>query len=74
MDKETIAEMKKQIATEDTAGTGGPTQPPEMQQQQQADTEANPPVDNTQDDAANESLTPQLDFEVEKYSSLLNKR
>ena len=74
MDKETIAEMKKQIATEDTAGTGGPTQPPEQQQQQQADAEANPPVDNTQDDAANESLTPQLDFEVEKYSSLLNKR
>jgi type IV secretory pathway VirB10-like protein len=66
--------MKKQIAKEDTAGTGGPTTPPEQQQQQQADAEANPPVDNTQDDAANESLTPQLDFEVEKYSSLLNKR
>ena len=74
MDKETIAEMKKQIAKEDAAGTGGPTTPPEQQQQQQADAEANPPVDNTQDDAANESLTPQLDFEVEKYSSLLNKR
>ena len=74
MDKETIAEMKKQIAKEDTAGTGGPTTPPEQQQQQQVDAEANPPVDNTQDDAANESLTPQLDFEVEKYSSLLNKR
>ena len=74
MDKETIADMKKQIAKEDTAGTGGPTTPPEQQQQQQADAEANPPVDNTQDDAANESLTPQLDFEVEKYSSLLNKR
>ena len=74
MDKETIAEMKKQIAKEDTAGTGGPTTPPEQQQQQQADAEANPPVDNTQDDAANESLTPQLDSDVEKYSSLLNKR
>ena len=74
MDKETIAEMKKQIATEDAAGTGGPTTPPEMQQQQQADAEANPPVDNTQDDAANESLTPQLDADVNKFSSLLNKR
>ena len=74
MDKETIAEMKSQIAKEETDGTGGPTTPPEMQQQQQADAESNPPVDNTQDDAANESLTPQLDFEVEKYSSLLNKR
>jgi hypothetical protein len=48
--------------------------PPEMQQQQQANAESNPPVDNTQDEAANESLTPQLDSDVEKYSSLLNKR
>jgi hypothetical protein len=74
MDKETIADMKKQIAKEDAAGTGGPTTPPEMQQQQQADAEANPPVDNTQDDAANESMTPQLDADVNKFSSLLNKR
>jgi hypothetical protein len=74
MDKETIADMKKQIAKEDADGTGGPTTPPEMQQQQQSDAESNPPVDNTQDDAANESLTPQLDSDVEKYSSLLNKR
>ena len=74
MDKETIAEMKTQIAKEDAAGTGGPTTPPEMQQQQQADAEANPPVDNTQDDAANESMTPQLDADVNKFSSLLNKR
>jgi hypothetical protein len=74
MDKETIAEMKKQIATEDAAGTGGPTTPPEMQQQQQADAEANPPVDNTQDESSNESQTPQLDADVEKYSSRLNKK
>jgi hypothetical protein len=74
MDKETIADMKKQIAKEDAAGTGGPTTPPEMQQQQQADAESNPPVDNTQDDAANESMTPQLDADVNKFSSLLNKR
>jgi hypothetical protein len=71
MDKETIADMKKQIAKEDAAGTGGPTQSPDMQQPEE---EPSPPVDNTQDEAANESLTPQLDFEVEKYSSLLNKR
>ena len=74
MDKETIADMKKQIAKEDAAGTGGPTTPPEMQQQQQTDAESNPPVDNTQDDAANESMTPQLDADVNKFSSLLNKR
>jgi len=74
MDKELIAEMKKQIAKEEAAGTGGPTMPPEMQQQQQADAEANPPVDNTQDEASNESQTPQLDADVEKYSSRLNKK
>ncbi len=74
MDKETIAEMKKQIAKEEEQGIGGPTLPPEMQQQQQADAEANPPVDNTQDDAANESLTPQLDSDVDRFSALLNKR
>jgi hypothetical protein len=74
MDKETIAEMKKQIAKEEEQGIGGPTMPPEMQQQQQADAEANPPVDNTQDDAANESLTPQLDSDVDRFSALLNKR
>ena len=71
MDKETIADMKKQIAKEDAAGSGGPTQPSDPQQ---PEPEPSPPVDNTQDEAANESLTPQLDFEVEKYSSLLNKR
>jgi Bacteriophage T4-like portal protein (Gp20) len=74
MDKELIAEMKKQIAKEEAAGTGGPTMPPEMQQQQQADAEANPPVDNTQDESSNESQTPQLDADVEKYSSRLNKK
>jgi hypothetical protein len=71
MDKETIAEMKKQIAEEEANGSGGPTQAPE---EQQASAEESPPVDNTQDDAANESMTPQLDADVEKYASLLNKR
>jgi len=74
MDEDTIKKMKKDIAKEEEQGIGGPTMPPEMQQQQQADAEANPPVDNTQDDAANESLTPQLDSDVERYSALLNKR
>ena len=41
------AEMQKQIAKEDAAGTGGPTIPPEMQQQQQAPLAGNPsPVPN----------------------------
>ena len=71
MDKETIAEMKKQIAKEEANGSGGPTTP---QEEQQASAEESPPVDNTQDDATNESMTPQLDADVEKYASLLNKR
>ena len=74
MDEETIKKMKKEIDKEEEQGIGGPTLPPEMQQQQQADAEANPPVDNTQDEAANESLTPQLDSDVERFSALLNKR
>ena len=74
MDEDEIKKMKKEIAKEEEQGIGGPTMPPEMQQQQQADAEANPPVDNTQDDAANESLTPQLDSDVERFSALLNKR
>jgi len=74
MDEDEIKKMKKEIAKEEEQGIGGPTMPPEMQQQQQADAEANPPVDNTQDDAANESLTPQLDSDVERFSAILNKR
>ena len=74
MDEEEMKKMKKEIAKEEEEGIGGPTMPPEMQQQQQADAETNPPVDNTQDAAANESLTPQLDSDVERYSALLNKR
>jgi hypothetical protein len=74
MDEEEMKKMKKEIAKEEEEGIGGPTMPPDMQQQQQADAETNPPVDNTQDAAANESLTPQLDSDVERYSALLNKR
>jgi len=33
-----------------------------------------PPQDNTQEDSTTESLTPQLDAEVEKYSLGINKR
>jgi hypothetical protein len=74
MDEEEMKKMRKEIAKEEEEGIGGPTMPPDMQQQQQADAETNPPVDNTQDAAANESLTPQLDSDVERYSALLNKR
>ena len=44
----------------------------EAQAQQQAMEQQYPPEDNT--GAANESMTPMLDSEVEKYSALLNRR
>ena len=47
-----------------------------MPQQEQADQQAMadqyPPEDNT--GSQNESMTPMLDAEVEKYSALLNRR
>ncbi len=71
---EDIEKMKKEIDEEEDQGIGGPTMPPEAQQQQQADAEQYPPEDNTQDQGSQESMTPQLDADVERYSSILNKR
>lgn len=71
---EDIEQMKKEIDEEEEQGIGGPTVPPEAQQQQQADAEQYPPEDNTQDQGSQESMTPQLDADVERYSSILNKR
>ncbi len=71
---EVIEQMKKEIDEEEEQGIGGPTMPPEAQQQQQADAEQYPPEDNTQDQGSQESMTPQLDADVERYSSILNKR
>ena len=68
MDEEVISKMRKQIAKEEKLGIGGPTMPPEMQQQQQADADAYPPEDNTVDDAAQETKTPQLDADVDRFS------
>lgn len=68
MDEELIGKMRKQIAKEEKLGIGGPTMPPEMQQQQQADADAYPPEDNTTDDAAQESKTPQLDSDVDRFT------
>jgi hypothetical protein len=68
MDEEMISKMRKQIAKEEKLGIGGPTMPPEMQQQQQADADAYPPEDNTTDDASQETKTPQLDADVDRFS------
>jgi hypothetical protein len=75
MSDEEIAMIDKQIKKEADLGIGGPTMPPqpEQPQEEQVDPEQYPPEDNTVDDASQESDTPDLDAEVEKYSSLLNK-
>ena len=69
---EEILAIDEQIKKESDNGTGGPTMPPQAQMDQQAQADQYPPEDNT--GAANESMTPMLDAEVEKYSSLLNRR
>ena len=72
MTDEEIEDMKKEMDEEEEQGVGGPTQPqggePEVSEEQY------PPVDNTAEKGTSESFTPMVDAEVEKYSSLLNKR
>jgi hypothetical protein len=72
MSDEEIKAMDKQIKKEQDAGVGGPI----MQQQEQAPASPDeyPPVDNTVDDKQDESSTPELDAEVQRYSSILNRK
>ena len=77
MTDEQIEEMDAQMKEEQDRGIGGPTNQEDEQQSQeteQVSAEQFPPEDNTRDENANESLTPMLDAEVEKYSSILNRR
>ena len=74
MDDEEIEDMEKEINDEEEQGIGGPTIPPEQQAAQQAEAEQYPPEDNTQEAGSTESLTPQLDADVKRYSSILNKQ
>jgi len=71
---EDISQMDKEIAKEDAAGTGGPTIPIPGQEQQQAETDANPPVDNTAEEDSTETRTPMLDADAEKLASRLNRK
>ena len=73
MTDEQIEEMQEQMEEEQDQGIGQPLGA-DQQQQEQVDPEQYPPEDNTQDDKSSESMTPMLDAEVEKYSSLLNRR
>jgi hypothetical protein len=71
--KEQIEEMEKEIKKEDDDGTGGSV----LQQggEPPASPDEYPPVDNTADQDATESMTPMLDAEVDKYSSSkINKK
>jgi hypothetical protein len=70
--KEEIAQIDQQIKQEEENGTGGPIQQPG--QAPEVSPEQYPPEDNTADNGASESLTPQLDADVEKYSAILNRR
>jgi len=72
MTDEQVEEMQKQIEDEQEQGLGGPTL--NQEQQPPASPDEYPPVDNTLDDKTQESATPDLDAQVIKYSSILNRR
>ena len=67
MSDDEIIKMDKQMKKEEELGIGGPTIPPQEQVDQQQMAEQYPPEDNTVENGANESKTPQLDADVEKY-------
>ena len=73
MSDETMDEMKKQIAEEEKNGTGGPTMATGGQEPP-ASADEYPPVDNTVDENSEESKTPTLDAEVNKFSLRLNRK
>ena len=67
MDDELIEQMDTEIAQEDKDGTGGPTM---AAGGEQVSPDQFPPEDNTQDNGVEDSKTPQLDADVEKYSNI----
>jgi len=72
MTQEEIDIMQKEIESESEQGIGQPLV--QQGQDEQVDPNQYPPEDNTQDNGNSESMTPMLDAEVEKYSSILNRR
>jgi hypothetical protein len=74
MSDEEIEKMEKEIEEE------GPRDPvdaqgnPIQQEQPEVSAEQFPPEDNTQEAGGSESLTPELDAAVEKYSGNINKK
>ena len=72
MTEQDIEEMQKEMDAEQEQGIGQPMQ--QDGQQDQVDPNQYPPEDNTVEEGSTESKTPQLDDEVERYASLLNRR
>jgi hypothetical protein len=74
MTEEEIGEMEKQIEEEGPRdpvdAQGNPIQQPE----EQVSAEQYPPEDNVSESGGSESLTPELDAAVEKYSGNINKK
>ena len=66
MNDEDIEQMENEIKQEDNNGTGGPT----MQGGEQVSPDQYPPEDNTTELGNEDSKTPQLDADVEKYSNI----
>ena len=69
---EDIEKMDKQMKEESDAGVGQPVIT--QGEQPEITSEQYPPEDNTVENGDSESLTPQLDQDVEKFSSKLNRR
>ena len=69
---EDIQKMDKQMKEEADAGVGQPVIT--QGEQPEITSEQYPPEDNTVEKGESESLTPQLDQDVEKFSSKLNRR
>ena len=69
---EDIQKMDKQMKEESDAGVGQPVIT--QGEQPEITSEQYPPEDNTVEKGDMESLTPQLDQDVEKFSSKLNRR
>ena len=69
---EDIQKMDKQMKEESDAGVGQPVIT--QGEQPEITSEQYPPEDNTVEKGDSESLTPQLDQDVEKFSSKLNRR
>ena len=74
---EEIEEMQKQIDDEPPPvqmGPDGQSLDQGQDQQEQATPEQYPPVDNVSDKGSNESETPELDKQVEKFSKVINMK